>query len=153
MELRPAKRLFMPVVNAPEDTILPKRGTKNSAGYDFYAAEDIVCRAKSVSKLSFTNVKVLMPKNEYLAIMIRSSLAVKHGLQVAQGVAVIDADYFGNPDNDGNIGIALVNNSNVGYTIKKGERFCQGIFHSYEITDDDMAEGDRVGGYGHTGKK
>jgi dUTPase len=36
-----------------------------------------------------------MPENEYLAIMIRSSLAVNRGLQVAQGTAVIDAKKVG----------------------------------------------------------
>ena len=152
MDLKPAKRLFLPVVNAPEDTILPVRGTKNSAGYDFYAAEDINCRAHSLSKLSFTNIKVLMPSNEYLAIMIRSSLAIKHGLQVAKGTSVIDADYFGNSNNDGNIGICIVNNSGGDYIIRKGERFCQGIFQRYEVTDNDMAQGERVGGYGSTNR-
>lgn len=146
-------RQFFPVKNAPEDTILPKRGTKNSAGHDFYAAEDIHCPAHGLSKLSFTNVKVAMHDNEYLAVMMRSSLAVKHGLQVAQGVAVIDADYFGNPDNDGNIGIAIVNNSDKDYIIKKGERFCQGIFQAYSVVDNDDVTEERVGGYGHTGKK
>jgi dUTP pyrophosphatase len=146
------KRCFEPVINAPEDTILPKRGSKCSAGYDFYAAEDINCRAHSISKLSFTNIKVKMPANEYLAIMIRSSLAIKYGLQVAQGTSVIDADYYSNPDNDGNIGICIVNNSGGDYIIRKGERFCQGIFHKYEVTDNDNAEGERTGGYGSTGK-
>lgn len=88
-------RYFAPVVGAPEDTKLPVRGTKRSAGYDFYAAEDIVCPAHGVSKLSFTNVKAYMKANEYLGVMIRSSLAVKYGLQVAQGVAVIDAKRVG----------------------------------------------------------
>lgn len=146
------KRCFEPVINAPEDTILPKRGSKCSAGYDFYAAEDINCRAHSISKLSFTNIKVKMPANEYLAIMIRSSLAIKYGLQVAQGTSVIDADYYSNQDNDGNIGICIVNNSGGDYIIRKGERFCQGIFHKYEVTDNDNAEGERTGGYGSTGK-
>ena len=145
-------RKFEPVKNAPQDTLLPKRGSKFSAGYDFYAAEDIVCNAKSVSKLSFTNIKVLMPKNEYLAVMIRSSLAVKHGLQVVQGTAIIDADYYGNPNNDGNIGIAIVNNSDIDYIIKKGERFCQGVFQAYAVTDDDATENERSGGYGSSGK-
>ena len=152
MNLKVAKRLFLPVVNAPKDTQLPKRGSRCSAGYDFYATEDIVCLPQSVSKLSFTNIKVYMPKNEYLALMIRSSLGVKFGLQVAQGTAVIDADYADNPDNDGNIGVAIANNSNSTYVIKKGERFCQGIFQRYEVTDDDDADGERGGGYGSSGK-
>lgn len=145
-------RYFAPVKDAPEDTKLPVRGTLRSAGYDIYAAEDIYCPAHGISKLSFTNIKVAMKTNEYLAIVIRSSLAIKFGLQVAQGFSVIDADYFSNPTNDGNVGVAIVNNSDNDYTIKKGERFCQGIFHQYFTTDDDEAVGERVGGYGSTDK-
>lgn len=147
-------RFFAPVKGVPiDEVVLPKRGSEHSAGYDFYAAEDIYCPAHGLSKLSFTNVKVFMPWSEYLAIMIRSSLAIKHGLQVAQGVAIIDADYANNPSNDGNIGIVIVNNSNEDYVIKKGERFCQGVFHRYEITIGDNAKGERTGGYGSTGKE
>lgn len=61
-------------------------------------------------------------------------------------------DYADNPSNDGNIGVAIVNNSSEPYVINKGERFCQGIFHQYATTDDDEATGERTGGYGHTGK-
>ena len=145
-------RKFLPTKNAPADTILPKRGSKYSAGYDFYAPEDISIKAHSMSKLVMFNVKCYMPAYEYLAVMIRSSLAVKHGLQVAQGTAVIDSDYADNPDNDVNIGIAFVNNSGVDYVIKKGERCAQGIFTKFFVTDDDNAEGVRSGGYGSTGK-
>lgn len=145
-------RKFAPIKNAPADTILPKRGSKFSAGYDFYAPEDIICKAHSMSKLVFMNIKAYMPENEYLAVMIRSSLAVKHGLQVAQGTAVIDSDYADNPDNDGNIGICFVNNSNIDYVIRKGERCAQGIFTKFFVTDDDCADGVRSGGYGSTGK-
>ena len=34
--------------------------------------------------------------------------------------------------------------------IKAGEKLGQGIFMRYEITDDDDAEGERVGGFGST---
>lgn len=146
------QRFFQPVKEAPKDTTLPRRGSKCSAGYDFYAAEEIYCPAHGMSKLSFTNIKVYMPENEYLAVMVRSSLAVKHGLQVAQGTAIIDADYYSNADNDGNIGIVIVNNSDKDYVIQKGERFCQGVFHRYEVTFDDTADGIRGGGYGSSGK-
>lgn len=145
-------RKFLPTKNAPADTILPKRGSKYSAGYDFYAPEDISIKAHSMSKLVMFNVKCYMPAYEYLAVMIRSSLAVKHGLQVAQGTAVIDSDYADNPANDGNIGICFVNNSYEDYKIKKGERCAQGIFTKFFVTDDDCADGIRSGGYGSTGK-
>ncbi|MFR4383284.1 MAG: dUTP diphosphatase [Phascolarctobacterium sp.] len=145
-------RKFLPTKNAPADTILPKRGSKYSAGYDFYAPEDIICKAHSLSKLVMFNVKCYILQDEYLAVMVRSSLAVKHGLQVAQGTAVIDADYADNPANDGNVGICFVNNSNIDYVIRKGERCAQGIFIRYYLTDDDDAESVRSGGYGSTGK-
>ena len=143
-------RKFLPVKNAPADTKLPQRGSKYSAGYDFYAPEDIVIRAHSLSRLVMFNVKVYMSEDEYLAVMVRSSLAVNHGLQVVQGTAVIDSDYADNPDNDGNIGIAFVNNSGKDYKIKKGERCARGIFHKYYLSDDDNAQGVRKGGYGST---
>lgn len=145
-------RKFLPTKNAPTDTILPKRGSKYSAGYDFYAPCDIIVNAHAMSKLIMFNVKCYMPQDEYLAVMIRSSLAVKRGLQVAQGTAVIDSDYADNPDNDGNIGIAFVNNSGADYIIRKGERCAQGVFTKFYLTDDDNAEGVRSGGYGSTGK-
>ena len=145
-------RRFAPVKDAPSDTVLPKRGSKFSAGYDFYAPKDIIDPAKGMSELVFMNVKAYMPSNEYLAVMIRSSLAVKYGLQVAQGIAVIDSDYVDNESNDGNIGICFVNNSDSDYVIEKGERCCQGVFCQYAVTCNDVAAGERRGGYGSTGK-
>ena len=37
-------------------------------------------------------------------------------------------------------------------TIKKGEAIGQGVFAKYLITDDDNAEGERLGGFGSTNK-
>ena len=36
--------------------------------------------------------------------------------------------------------------------IKKGECIGQGIFQKYLVTDDDNAQGERVGGFGSTSK-
>lgn len=36
--------------------------------------------------------------------------------------------------------------------IKKGEAIGQGLFQKYLITDDDNANGERIGGFGSTGK-
>lgn len=145
-------RGFEKVVDAPEDTKLPKRSTKYSAGYDFFAPEDIVIPAHNFSKLVFLNVKAYMQDDEYLDLSIRSSLAVKNGLTVAQGKGVVDADYYNNPKNDGNICVMFYNRSNRNMVILKGEKCCQGIFHKYLLTDDDEADGIRTGGYGSTGK-
>ena len=132
--------------------VLPKRGTAKSAGYDFVAPCDFVVPPKGYSKLLFSGVKALMPDNEYLALNIRSSIATKKHLVMANTVGIIDADYYGNRDNDGNIGMMFYNVGEESVTINKGERIAQGIFHEYKITDDDDAVGERMGGYGSTGQ-
>lgn len=146
-------RGFEPTKNAPPDTLLPVRGTKHAAGYDFYAPYDFDVPAKGFSDLIFLNVKAYMQDDEYLSVCIRSSLATLKGdLVVAQGNAVIDTDYYSNPANDGNIGIMFYNRSNEVYHFKKGDRCCQGIFTKYLIADNDNALGERIGGYGSSGK-
>lgn len=94
-----------------------------------------------------------MLPNEYLALCIRSSLATTKGnLTIPQGTAIIDADYYNNPNNEGNIGIMFYNRSDKDYYFKKGDRCCQGIFMEYKLADNDYTLGDRLGGYGSSGK-
>lgn len=145
-------RCFRPVNDAPLGTVLPKRSDAGSAGYDFYAPCDILVPAHGFSRLVFSNVKAYMLPDEYLGISVRSSLAIKRGLTIPQGEAVIDASYADNPANDGNIGIMFYNRSDEDYIIKRHERCCQGIFKKYLVTDDDETSGDRVGGFGSSGK-
>ena len=99
-----------------------------------------------------TGIKVYMDENEWLGIYIRSSLAIKYGLILANSVAVIDSDYYNNPDNEGHIMLPIRNVSGMPYTVKKGDRIAQGIFHRYYKVDNDSADGDRTGGIGSTGK-
>lgn len=61
-------------------------------------------------------------------------------------------DYYGNPNNDGEMMFAFYNVSNETVVIEKGEKLGQGLFIKYGITDDDNAEGERVGGFGSTNK-
>ena len=61
-------------------------------------------------------------------------------------------DYFENVDNDGNIGIFLLNISDEIQYIYKGDRIAQGMFINFLITDDDDVNTERVGGFGSTGK-
>lgn len=130
----------------------PRRGTAKSAGYDFVAPCDFEVPPKGYSKLMFSGVKAFMPDDEYLSLNIRSSIATKKHLVLANMVGIIDADYYGNADNDGNIGMMFYNMGDELVTINKGERIAQGIFHEYKITDDDDAVGERTGGLGSTGR-
>ena len=63
---------------------------------------------------------------------------------------IIDADYYNNKDNEGEIFFQIINLSPYAIQIKKGDKIGQGIFLSYYKTDDDAAEGQRKGGLGST---
>lgn len=145
-------RRFDITKTAAAGTMLPVRSTEGSAGYDFFAPCDIVIKPNNFSKLIPLGVKAYMNKGEYLALHIRSSLAIKRKLQIAQGTAIIDADYVDNSSNEGNIGVMLENKSNKWQRIKKGDKIIQGIFCLYLTADDDKATGKREGGYGSTGR-
>ena len=134
---------------------LPVRKTKYSAGYDVEAAEDtIIPSFKKGMKptLIKTGIKSYMQENEYLMLANRSSNPGKKGLILANSVGIIDKDYYGNPDNDGHIMFAFYNIKDEDTIVKKGDAIGQGIFQKYFVTDDDVAEGERVGGFGSTNK-
>ena len=132
---------------------LPKRSTKNSAGYDIEAAEDCVVPAFKLGQkptLVKTGLKAYMGPDEVLILANRSSNPGKKGLILANSIGVVDSDYYGNPDNDGHIMFAFYNFKEEDVEIKKGERIGQGIFQKYLITDNDSANGERTGGFGST---
>lgn len=103
---------------------IPVRKTKYSAGYDIEAAEDTVIpsfRKGMAPTLIKTGLKVYMQDDEYLKLCNRSSNPKKKGLIMANSIGVIDADYYGNPDNDGHIMFAFFNIKEEDVLIKKGE--------------------------------
>ena len=130
---------------------LPKRSTGRSAGYDFTSPSYVRIEPGQTKKIP-TGVKAYMLANEYLAIHIRSSLGIKHNLMLANCTGIIDSDYYNNPDNDGEIIIAITNMGSEPYEIKFGERFAQGIFCKYLVADNDNARSERTGGIGSTDK-
>ncbi len=134
---------------------LPERKTKNSAGYDIEAAEDcIIPKFKEGAKpiLVKTGLKAYMQEDEMLLLYNRSSNPGKRGLVLANGVGVVDSDYYGNVDNDGAIMFAFYNIKNEDIKIKKGDCIGQAIFQKYLVVDEDMATGERKGGFGSTNK-
>jgi dUTP pyrophosphatase len=132
---------------------LPIRKTKYSAGYDIEAAEDCIIPAfkKGMAPtLIKTGIKAYMQDDEVLYLYNRSSNPKKKGLILANSVGVIDKDYYGNPDNDGHIMFAFYNIKEEDIVIKKGEAIGQAVFQKYLIADGDVAEGERLGGFGST---
>lgn len=98
-----------------------------------------------------TGVKCELDPRTYLQLSVRSSFPLKHWLMLANGIGIIDADYYNNPDNEGEIFLQIYNLSPYNIQIKKGEAIGQGIILPYYTTEDDAAAGERTGGLGSTG--
>lgn len=131
---------------------LPERATAKSAGYDFYNPEKVELKPREIVYVK-TGIKSKFPSNEILMLVNRSSNAKKKGLVLANGVGIVDADYYNNADNEGEIAFAFLNIKDEEIVIEAGEKLGQGIFVKYGITDNDTAEGDRTGGFGSTDTK
>ena len=138
-----------------QDINMPVRKTKYAAGYDFEAAEDCIIPAFKPGMnptLIKTGIKAYMQDDEMLCLYNRSSNPKKKGLILANSVGIVDKDYYGNEDNDGAIMFAFYNVKDEDTLIKKGECIGQGIFQKYFVVDDDIAKGERKGGFGSTSK-
>ena len=134
---------------------LPKRSTENSAGYDFYNPKDITIppyQRGDAPVMVETGVKAYMQNDEYLMLVNRSSNPKKKNLIIPNSIGIVDADYYENPDNDGEIMFGFYNMGNKDIVLLKDEKIGQGIFMKYYKTDDDNSKEKRMGGFGSTGK-
>lgn len=134
---------------------LPIRKTALSAGYDTEAAEDTIIppfKPGIKPTLIKTGIKAYCKDNEWIMLANRSSNPGKKHLVLANGIGIIDADYYNNEDNDGHIMFAYFNTSDKEVTIKKGEVVGQLVFMNYLTADNDNAKGKRKGGFGSTSK-
>lgn len=131
---------------------IPKRKTKNSAGYDFSSLiEKNLTPGESV--LIPTGIKCELNPDDVLLIIVRSSLGFKHNIRVVNQVGVIDADYYNNIDNEGHIFIKLKNEGDHDYKIDIGSAVAQGLIVKYGTTDDEEeVTTEREGGIGSTNK-
>lgn len=129
---------------------LPKYHTSESAGFDIASNQDVVINSGQVLKIP-TGLVIAAPKGHFLLIAARSSLPLKKGLVMANGVGVIDPDYAGPNDQ---IHIILHNVTSEAVEVKKGERLAQGIFLPVSQArwheSDETRNSDR-GGIGSTG--
>ncbi len=134
------------------NTIIPTKGSKDSAGNDLYASisNPIVIEPHQTIKIG-TGIAIEIPKGYFGAIFARSGLATKNGLRPSNCVGIIDSDYRGE------IIVALHNDMNVPQKIQPMERIAQMIIMSYpkivfeEV--DELSNTARGGdGFGSTGK-
>ncbi len=129
---------------------LPRRATRGSAGYDFFAPFAFSLPPGATIKIP-TGIRARMEEDWVLKLYPRSGLGFKFRLQMNNTVGIIDSDYY-NSDNEGHIFVKLTNDSKEGKTVEvaAGTGMVQGIFLEYGITVDDDADGTRNGGFGST---
>lgn len=171
---------FELVTGYTDTNLIPQRATAGSAGYDFAVAEDTLVPSyhsllstmqsltepvltlndistftkqnKCKPTLVPTGVKAYIPNGQFLQISVRSSCPLKNWLILANGVGIIDADYYNNPDNEGHIYFQIINLFPRDILLKQGDKIGQGIFINYFTTLGDNNTRLRSGGFGSTSK-
>lgn len=100
-----------------------------------------------------TGIKAKMKDDEVLYLFNRSSNPGKLGLMLANGVGVIDADYYGNTGNDGEIMFAFYNLGPLPITLHVGDKIGQGVFQKFlKAENATVLDKERAGGFGSTDK-
>lgn len=148
---------------AAEDTIIPSMYNMMNEVLENLAVEikpDEYINLETMAELTkqgnyrptlvSTGVKCELDPGTYLELSVRSSTPLKHWLILANGVGIIDADYYNNKSNEGEIYLQLINLSPFNLKVQKGEAIGQGIIKHYLITENDVAGGERIGGFGST---
>lgn len=132
---------------------MPQYATDGSAGMDLHAfiSEPIVINPGGLALIP-TGLSIELPDCSYAAfIFARSGLGIKHGINLSNGVGVVDSDFRGE------IKVGLCNVSDKPYTITPNDRIAQlvlmpvaraAITESDELND--TARGS--GGFGSTGR-
>jgi dUTP pyrophosphatase len=145
-------RIVNPLLGTRIET--PAYATDGSAAMDLRACiEAPVALEPGARTLVKTGIAINMMDPGLVAIVAsRSGLSLKHGVRVAQGIGVIDADYHGE------IAVILANDSTEPYRIEPGERIAQLMFQpvvqvALRMVDEFSTETGRgAGGFGSTGK-
>lgn len=161
-----------------EDTKLPLYKTRHSAGADFFCAKEVVIpsiwksllgmvkdgilhvtdrekvRKELEPTLVHTGVKASMEENECLVLCNRSSNPKKLGLILANGIGLIDKDYYNNVENDGEIMFAFYNFMPFDRVIHVGDTLGQGVFQKFLYPEKGLriADEERKSGFGSTDK-
>ena len=132
-----------------ENITLPKRATKSSAGYDFFAPSNISLAPGGYAVIH-TGIKCQLDEDKVLMIYPRSGLGFKYKIHLYNTVGVIDSDYYNNENNEGHIKIKICNGSSQILKIKTGEAFAQGIITQFFTAEEEEVTTERKGGFGST---
>lgn len=132
---------------------LPAYATSGAAAMDLRACiEAPINLLPGARALVKTGIAINMMDPGLVAIVAsRSGLSLKHGVRVAQGIGVIDADYHGE------IGVILANDGDEPFLVQPGERVAQLLFQPVVQVELQMVDefstitARGTGGFGSTG--
>jgi dUTP pyrophosphatase len=129
--------------------LLPKIGSADAAGMDFYQPESVEIEPHQTQYVTL-GLAMEIPKGYMLMLAPRSSMS-KTPLVIPNSFGVIDADYRGE------IKGIFKNTGDDAYLIQKGDRLVQGILVPVGALNllevDELSETERgSGGIGSTGK-
>ena len=145
---------FQKMSQIMKDVISPyiafEDGTIHSRTFTLEEMADVTKTLNTKPTLVSTGMKCRLEPSTYLELSVRSSCPLKYWLVMGNSVGIIDADYYNNPDNEGEIFFQMINLSPFDIVLKKGDIIGQGIIKPYLTTEDDNASGQRVGGFGST---
>lgn len=135
------------------DAVIPQYQTEHSAGMDICAAiDEPITLAPMQRHIVPCGFSMAIPEGYEVQVRARSGLAAKNGIGLVNGVGTIDADYRGE------IGVILINYSDIDFIIHSGDRIAQIVIAEYkralwqEVTElDETTRG--MGGFGSTGTK
>ncbi len=143
--------MLIPVVNRSRHP-LPEYQTPHAAGLDLRAhlPDAPVTLGPLERALIPTGLAVAIPVGFEGQVRPRSGLALRHGIALVNSPGTVDADYRGE------IGVLLVNLSNVPFEVRDGERVAQLVVARHETIAwqpaETLSETQRgAGGYGSTG--
>lgn len=132
---------------------LPRRGTSKSSGYDIYSPFAFTLKPGETIFIPL-GINVEIENGWWLLIIPRSGVGFKYRVRLENTVGNIDADYYMNENNEGEIGLKITNCGTLEYSVKCNERIVQAVFVPFGITYDDSPLTEiRTGGFGSTGKK
>jgi len=135
------------------DLPLPTYATASAAGLDLVAAvTEALVLSPGMRTLIPTGIALALPEGLEAQVRPRSGLAIKHGITVLNSPGTIDADYRGE------VGVILINLSDVPFVIERGLRVAQLVIARHErvIWDekDTLPVSQRgAGGFGSTGTR
>ena len=143
--------MIIDIVNISNNE-LPKYETLLSAGMDLRAyLEDPIVLKPLERVLVKTGLFISLNPGYEAQVRPRSGLALKKGISVLNSPGTIDADYRGE------IGVILINLSDLDFKIDSGDRIAQMVIAKHETVSwksvdklDDSLRGDK--GFGSTGK-